>query len=101
MLSDKGKVFVGKVMQEVQKMLDIKGIRTSPYRPSTNGLTERFNKTLAEMLSKYVDIKQKDWDTYIPYVLFTYRTTIQASTKHTPFYLLYGRSPQYPADLFQ
>ncbi|GFV64561.1 transposon Tf2-11 polyprotein [Trichonephila clavipes] len=35
---------------------------TTAYHPQTNGLTERFNKTLADMLSMYVDVEQKNWD---------------------------------------
>jgi len=101
LLSDRGKAFIGQVMQEVNKLMDVRAINTSPYKPSTNGLTERFNKTLVEMLSMYVESKQKDWDIYIPYVVFAYRTAPHASTNETPFYLLYGRDARYPSDLME
>ena len=39
---------------------------------------------------------EKDWDDFITPVLFGYRTSKQASTKFTPFYLVYGRTPQMP-----
>ena len=41
---------------------------------------------------------QTDWDDFLPYVLFAYRTTPHSTLKQTPFYLLYGRNPRYPFD---
>ena len=46
----------------------------------------------------YVSEHQKDWDHFIPYALFAYRTAVQASTNETPFYLMYGRDPRLPID---
>ena len=37
-----------------------------------------------------------DWDTRLPYVLFAYRSSLQESTKESPFFLLYGRDPRIP-----
>ncbi|GFX74903.1 retrovirus-related Pol polyprotein from transposon 412 [Trichonephila clavipes] len=48
--------------------------------PQTNGLTERFNKTLADMLSMYVDVEQKNWDEILPFVTFAYNTAKQETT---------------------
>ena len=60
LLTDQGKAFVGRMMEEIEKLLEIRGLRTSAYHPQTNGLTERFNKTLMEMLSMYTSDHQKD-----------------------------------------
>ena len=40
-------------------MIDIHKTRTSPYQPSSNGMIERFNSTVVDMISKYVDENQK------------------------------------------
>lgn len=56
------------------------------------------NKVLADMLSMYVNTRQNDWDQFIPFVLFAYRTSQHSTTKETPFYLLYGRHPRLPID---
>lgn len=37
-----------------------------------------------------------EWDEKFPYVLFTYRATLQFTTGETPFHLLNGRDPQLP-----
>ena len=34
----------------------------------------------------------------LPYVLMAYRTTLQASTNETPFFLLYGRDTKLPSE---
>ena len=60
LLTDRGKAFIGELMTEVNKILCIRFLQTSPYHPQTNGLTEHFNKTLTMMLSMYVGAHQKD-----------------------------------------
>ena len=77
-------------------MWSIKQSFTSPYHPQTDGMVERFNRTLANMLSCYVRENQKNWDLFLPYVLFAYRTSAHSVTRHTPFFLLYGRDPKTP-----
>jgi len=42
-------------MQELGKLLDFKQKFTTPYTPEINGLTERFNKTLAAMLRPFME----------------------------------------------
>ena len=86
-------------MTEVNKLLQIRFLRTSPYHPQTNGLTERFNKTLTTMLSMYVGAHQKDWDIYIPYVMLAYRSSVHASTADTPYFLMHGHDIQLPSML--
>ena len=88
-------------MTEVYKLLGIKKLNTSAYHPQTDGLTEKFNQTLAKILSKYINFSQNDWDFYIPYALFAYRTSVHASTHMTPFFMLYGREARLPAFIFK
>ncbi|UYV80763.1 hypothetical protein LAZ67_19001657 [Cordylochernes scorpioides] len=64
------------------------------YHPQTNGLTERFNKTLGDMLSMYTGVEQKDWDQVLPYVTFAYNTAKQEATGYTPFFLDHAREAE-------
>jgi len=66
---------------------------TSCYHPQSNGLVERFNKTLGGALIKYASDHPSAWDTYLPNILMGYRFGIQASTKFSPFELLHNRHP--------
>ncbi len=60
-------------LQQVYQLLGIKRVRTTPYHPQTDGLVERFNQTLKSMLNKFVSETGKDWDKWLPYLLFAYR----------------------------
>ena len=48
--SDQGSQFESKLIQEVCKLLHIRKNRTTPYHPQCNGMVERFNRTLLNML---------------------------------------------------
>ena len=98
LLSDQGTNFLSKLVSEICQIVGTKQIKTSSYHPETDGLVERFNKTLATMISMYVSERHKDWDEFLPLVLFAYRTSLHDSVKDTPFFLLYGRDAKLPLD---
>ena len=97
-VSDNGKPFVSKLIQQVCRNFSIIHKTTTPYNPQSNGLIERFNKTLGQILQKRTEEEKDDWDLYLPATLFTYRTIKQESTKSTPFFLMYGYEPKTPFD---
>ena len=47
----------------------------------------------------YVAKNQKDWDDFIPLILFAHRTSISEPIGDSPFYCLYGREPRLPVDV--
>ena len=100
-ISDQGTQFVSEVMREVYHLLDIHKETTSPYHAQANGLVERFNATLKRMLKRLCLEKPKDWDQYIPGVLFAYREVPQESLRFSPFELLYGRTVRGPLTLLR
>ena len=79
--------------------LGIKQVFTSPYHPQTNGLTERMNKTIKQVISAYVDPLHQSWDQVLPFAVHAYNTSVQTSTKISPFRALYGRDPHLPPDI--
>ncbi len=99
LLSDRGKAFVGKLMEELNKLMVIQHTKTAPYHPQSNSVTERLNHTLVTMLSMFANSRQEDWDQYLPYVLFAYRTSVHESTGETPFKLVYGEDARIPTSL--
>lgn len=98
-LSDRGSNFTSTLVTELLKGLGIRPSFTTAYHPMCNGLVEHFNGTLAQMLSFYVSTDQKDWDLYINLTCFSYNTSRQDTTKHTPFYLMFGREAKLPIDV--
>ena len=97
-LSDRGTVFRSELVSELLKILGVKQLFTTAYHPQCNGLTERWNKTVVDSLSLYMNTKQTDWDYYLPFVTLAYNSSIQQSTKFSPFLLTYGRDPRLPSD---
>ncbi len=100
-LTEQGTNFMSTLLKQVYQLLGIKSLRTTPYHPQTDGLTERFNQTLKQMLRKFVSETGRDWDQWLPYLLFAYREVPQASTGFSPFELLYGRDVRGPLALLQ
>jgi hypothetical protein len=74
-------------------------LRTTTYRASTNGVVERFHRTLNSMLGKMVSETQRNWDRIIPQALAAYRATEHSATGFTPNRLFLGRESNMPADL--
>src|ERR1700743_1289594 len=99
-LSDNGTHFKNKLIQQLCEKFEIKHKFSSPYHPQTNGLVERFNRTLCESLAKTLE-KENQWDEKLEEVSFAYRTNKQATTKETPFYLLYGREAKLPNEIIE
>jgi hypothetical protein len=95
-LTDRGSHFNNQLINNLTKKFRIKHNLSTPYHPKTNGLVERFNKTLCEALAKLNE--NNNWDEQIPAVLFAYRTAKHSSTKIEPFYLTYGRQARLPID---
>ena len=80
-------------------MLGIEKSRTTAYHPQSDNLVERLNRTLMGAVSKYVERDQRDWDLWLPLILFSYRTTVHASTAMTPYELMFGRLPKVSLDV--
>ncbi|GFW25034.1 transposon Ty3-I Gag-Pol polyprotein [Trichonephila clavipes] len=76
-ITDRGAVFRSDLFSSLVDLCNIDHRFTTAYHPQTNGLTERFNKTLADMWSMYVDVEQKNWDEILPFVTFAYNTAKQ------------------------
>ena len=92
MLSDNGTQFTSDMMKEVERLVSIKPLVTTPYYAQCNGLCEKFNGTLKQMLKKMVAKQPKDWDWYIEPLLFAYRETpVESLAGFSPFEVLYGR----------
>lgn len=101
LISDQGPQFVSDLMQALCRKIQMTHIMASPYHPQTNGLCERFNGTLKQMLCTFVHSQGKDWERYLPHLLFAYREVPQESTGFSPFELLYGRRVRGPLDLIR
>ena len=97
--SDQGRNFESELFQHVCSELGITKTRTTPYRPSSNGLVERFNRTLAQMIRNFIGDNKQNWDVHVPLLTSAYRSTINPATGFTPNFLMFGREVHLPIDL--
>ena len=97
--TDQGREFESDLFREMCILLGISKSRTTPYHPQSDGMIERFNRTLQQMLSMFVDENRTNWDDHLPYVMMAYRSSVHDSTKCTPNLLLLGREINMPIDV--
>jgi len=97
--TDQGGEFTSDVIRDVCELLHISKTRTSPYRPSSDGLVERANRTLQNMIRAYVNEERNNWDEDLSLLLMAYRSTEQESTGCSPNLMMLGREVETPMDV--
>ena len=80
LLSDRGYNFMSELVSEICELTGMKKFNTSPNHTQTDGMIERFNRTLLDMIAKYSVRYGPEWDQYLPYLLFVYRTRVHESS---------------------
>lgn len=83
LLSDNGVEFRCAAFNSLLDECGIEHIYTTPYKPASNGLVERTNRTLTELL-RNMGSSNEAWDKLIPKVVMTYNTTFHAQLKMFP-----------------
>ena len=97
--SDQGRNFESKVFRECCNLLGIRKTRTTPLRPQSDGMVEKFNWTLGQELAKFCAGKQDDWDEKLPLLLMAYRSAEHEVTDYSPAHMMMGRDLRLPVDL--
>ena len=97
--TDQGRNFESTLIKEMCRLLGIHKTRTTPYHPQSDGLVERLNRTILNMLSISAAEHERDWDLHLPTVMLAYRSSVQETTGATPFSLMFGREVRLPVDI--
>lgn len=97
--TDQGRQFESELFKELCELLGINKTRTTAFHPQSDGLIERAQRTLEDMLSKYVETNQRNWDEILPILLMAYRSSKHESTKMTPNMMMLGREIDLPVDI--
>ena len=81
-------------------MAGVEKSRTTPYHAMGNGMVERFNHTLFNMLGTLEDHKKEDWKSYVSPLVHSYNAFRHDSTGYSPYFLMFGRHPTLAVDAY-
>ena len=98
--SDQRGNFKSKLIKSLCKLTGMKKTRTTPYHPMGNGMVERFNKTLLNMLGTLEESQKADWKSYVSTMTHAYNAAVHDSTGFSQFFLMFGRHPRLAVDVF-
>ena len=95
LFSHRGTNFESEVFKETCTLLGIHKTRTALGRPSSDGLVERINKVIQNMLTPFVQKDQRDWCEHLPLLVLAYNSSIHSSTGFTPSMMMFGREMRH------
>uniref|UniRef100_A0A8C5H551 Gypsy retrotransposon integrase-like protein 1 n=1 Tax=Gouania willdenowi TaxID=441366 RepID=A0A8C5H551_GOUWI len=97
--SDQGANFESRLMRDLLEMAGVEKSHTTPYHPMGNGVVERFNRTLGNMLRVLPPTAKAKWPQMLQTLTFSYNCTVHETTGFAPFFLMFGRVPRLPIDI--
>ena len=101
-LTDGGREWRG-AFEELLEQAFIDHRVSSPMHSQTNGLAERCVQTCKRALRKHCEAAgaTDTWDAHLPWIQLAYNCSIQASTKLSPYLMLYAHQPVVPPAIVQ
>ncbi|GFV25607.1 retrovirus-related Pol polyprotein from transposon 412 [Trichonephila clavipes] len=97
--SDQGRNFVSAVLKGSVNYSELTRPKTTPLHPQSDGMVERFNRTILNNLTDGLK-NQQDWDQKVPlFFLLSYRSAVHETTGYSPSQMLFGRDLRLPCDL--
>lgn len=97
MTTDQGSEFESRLFTALVRLIDSKRVRTAAYHPATNGLIERWHRTLKTAI-KCLDNQR--WIDALPVILLCLRTCYKEDLKASPAEFLYGTTLRIPGEFF-
>ena len=94
--SNQGREFENHLMQELCLLLGAYKTHTTPYHLASDGLVERFKRTLFMMLAMFPGEHHDDWDDLLSAVMMAYLSSVHESTGFSPYRLMFGEECTLP-----
>ena len=95
LVTDQGSEFTASVFRELVDSLHINHTLSTAGHPESNGLVERANQTIINYFRKYVE-DCNDWPSILQFGVFSHNSSYSASTRSTPYRMLYFNDPLLP-----
>ena len=97
-VSDRDPKITSLFYKELARLLGISRSMSTARHPQTDGQSENQIRALIPALSSFCNDRQDDWDEDIDMLELGFNSATQASTKQSPFALMYGFEPRLPID---
>lgn len=95
--SDRGRQFLSSVFTQLTKLLGITHLKTTPYHPQSNGIIERWHRSLKAAIKCH---NTSNWCDVLPLVMLGLRTVVKDNSDVTPADLVFGSKLRIPAEFF-
>ena len=76
-----------------------KKMRTTSYRPQTNGQCEKSNSTLINMIGTLPVELKENWQDHVNSLVHTNNCMESTAAKYSPYSLMFRREPNLPIDI--
>ena len=86
-ISDRDKLFVSRFWKALHSLTGTKIKMSMAYHPQTDGVSERTNKTVNQLLRYHVECNQSGWVKALPLVQFNIMNMVNKLTGFSPFQL--------------
>lgn len=96
LITDQGTQFESSLFKSFCNILGIKRNRTTAYHPQSNGMVERFHRSLKAAIRCH---EKKGWAECLPLVLLGFRSVFREDLNSTAAELVYGSPISLPGEL--
>lgn len=96
--TDQGAQFESDLFAELNKLLGIHKLRTTPYHPQANGMVERWHRTFKSAIKCHANNR---WTETLPTILLGLRSVILENINASPAELVYGTNFRLPYHFFE
>ena len=97
--SDGGPGFIAALQTSVFNAVGVVRKFCVAYRPQANGQVERLFRTFKPLVATLAKKYPSAWPIMLPHAAFAYNTTYRRAIDNTPYYLMFGRDPEFQFDL--
>lgn len=97
--SDQGRQFESNLFAELMKVMGIHKIRTTAYHPQSNGIVERWHRSLKAALTARL-LSASSWVSELPTVLLGLRIAIRKDNGICAAQMTYGQTLRLPGDFY-
>ena len=99
LLSDNGAEFRNALLHEICSQYNIAQTFITTYHPASNGLVERANRKILDVLRPVVGGLLESWEDWLSHVAVSINSSLCESVGQSPHYIIFGEEIRFPYDV--